>query len=190
MIKKIQYLLLIALVFVTGCSYNHSLKVEDAAYSKQVFPPVYLIVRPPGDYVTNGQLEYANEFTYELSKRNKFKAFTNYTGSPYTLDIVYGGMDTRSHPQLIWWVITAASLFIIPHQFEAEFTMNAKIYRNNELIKKYEYKDTLTGWASLFNTPRSEMSDMHGQLADRLLNDLERDNLFTNAIYTKKAKSI
>lgn len=190
MVKKLHVLFLITLFLTAGCSYQHSLKVEEPSYSGAVYPPVYLVVRPPGEYVTGGQIEYANEFTQELSARKKFRAFTNYTGSEYTLDIVYGGMDTRSHLQKIWWVITAASLFIVPHQFEAEFTMEARIYKHNQLIKQYSYKDVLTGWSSLFNFPRSEMSKMHGQFVDRFLNDLEKDNVFVDTASRAKTNSI
>lgn len=180
----------LSLLITSGCSYQHSLKYQEPQYSSSKFPPIHLIVRPPGEYVTNGQIQYANEFTYELTKRNKFSALTNYTGSPYTVDIVYGGSDSRSHPQMIWWVITAASLFIVPAQFEAEFTMDVNIHKNNQLIKQYSYKDTVSGWSSLFNPPRSAMTDIHKYFIDRFLNDLERDNVFKLTSNNEKLQSI
>jgi hypothetical protein len=56
--------------------------------------------------------------------------------------------------------------------------MDVDIYFNGKIIKQYVYKDTVTGWTSLFSTPRASSEGTHKTFIDRLLSDLEKDRVF------------
>ena len=170
------YMAMFALL--AGCAFNHSLAPDEVDDKNSEYPTINLVVAPKSEWITQRYLQYINEIKVEFENRNRFPIASPAVFSPYTIEVIHDITDKRSHPQMIWWTLTAFSLFIIPSQYEMEHKMDINIYKNNKLIKQYSYTDLVTGWTMLFSPGGFSAGEPHVNIFDQFFYDLDRDGIF------------
>lgn len=192
-VRMISFLLLGGIWFtfvLAGCASFPGKELHSYSYADIVPPAKKVAIDYDATFLTLGKENagavkiFQEEIEKVFNQSNQFSKFNAGAGfAKYHFSLSLRN-DANVGLASLSGFISGLSLFIIPTYATDEYTLTVDVKKGNEVVKHYEYKDSMRTWTEallIFLTPThfptSVVKDVIDNMLLNFLHDMEKDHL-------------
>ncbi|MEW8693471.1 MAG: hypothetical protein AB2535_20750 [Candidatus Thiodiazotropha endolucinida] len=174
-IGKFIFVILFCVGHIVGCANSTTTPIKYNSVNKQKFVPITLNINS-GKFRGGPESELADYIYESFRKSGLFaRVDTPPKVNPVTVNIEYRLNQPTNADMLVGITISAASLLLIPVDFDESHTLEVEILNEDLVIKSASYTEKITTTLSFFHDPLETRKDGINKLLKQLLEDI-RDN--------------
>ena len=171
--------LLIITIFLSGCSgYTHTIKERELTnYKGESHESINVLLSMDTYFDTTLYNPLEHIYSNLVQSKRFYSVSSGKVGAPYVVEIKFSSKDDSSASEIAGSILSAATLFIVPHNVTRTYQIEVKLFDEKSLIFQHTYSDTMKGANSVANLPIDGIKDSVDLLVFELLHDIENNKL-------------